>query len=198
VYLHGTYFVVGHFHLTLAASVLLGGFAGIYYWFPKMFGKRMNEPLGKLHFIFSFLSVMVIFTLIMYCGANGMMRRVASVTRYTYLKPMQPWNVVISWGVLVFGLSQLFFIVNFVYSLIWGKVASINPWQAASLEWTVPSPPPHGNFGAALPIVYRGPHEFSNPDAENDWIMQTDPVGHTERPLPVPVEIVPAPMARAH
>jgi cytochrome c oxidase subunit 1 len=196
VYLHGTYFVVGHFHLTLAASVLLGGFAGIYYWFPKMFGRQMNDTLGRLHFVFSFLSVMVIFTLMMYCGAHGMMRRVASITRYAYLKPVAPYNVVISWGVMIFGLSQLFFIVNFVHSMFWGKVVSINPWQAASLEWTCPSPPPHGNFGERLPVVYRGPHEFSKPGAKQDFILQTEP--GEETPESIPVEMVPARAAGAH
>lgn len=184
IYLHDTYFVVGHFHLTLAASVLLGGFAGIYYWFPKMFGRHMNEMLGKIHFLVSFVSVIAIFGLMMYLGANGMMRRVADVSRYEFLKPVAYLNVLISVLVLIFGIVQGLFVFNFVYSLFWGARAVENPWQAASLEWTIASPPPHGNFGDALPEVHHGPHEYSRPDCDKDWLMQTEPEVQVIRELP--------------
>jgi cytochrome c oxidase subunit 1 len=172
VYLHGTYFVVGHFHMTLAASVLLGGYAGIYFWFPKMFGKQMNEPLAKVHVILSFVFINIAFNLMMYVGGHGMMRRVADVSKYEYLKPMARYNVMITHSIFAFAAVQLLFVYNFVSSLLYGKKAETNPWQAASLEWGVPSPAPHGNFGERLPVVDCGPHEYGAPGGELDWIAQ--------------------------
>ena len=173
IFLHDTYFVVGHFHLTLAASVLLGVMAGLYFWFPKMFGRSLNETLGKIHFAVSFVSVVFIFVMMLYLGSHGMMRRIAAIGKYEYLTPFQPVNVMISYGVMVFGLVQLVFIYNFISSLFWGKKAGVNPWNATTLEWIVPSPPPHGNFGAELPVVYRGAHEYSMPGAAEDYTLQT-------------------------
>ncbi|HLX64662.1 MAG TPA: cbb3-type cytochrome c oxidase subunit I [Planctomycetota bacterium] len=172
VYLHDTYFVVGHFHMTLAASVLLGGYGAIYFWFPKMFGRQMNEPLAKVHVILSFLLIMFVFNTMMYLGGHGMPRRYADPTKYEFLKPYQYLNVAISHGVLALALVQILFAYNFVNSIFRGKKAEVNPWEAASLEWTVPSPPPHGNFGERLPVVARGPHEYSLPDDARGWIPQ--------------------------
>ncbi|MCK6474621.1 MAG: cbb3-type cytochrome c oxidase subunit I [Planctomycetes bacterium] len=173
VFLHDTYFVVGHFHLTMAASVLLGAFAGIYFWYPKMFGRRMNETLGKIHFAISITTILYIFIMMMILGAHGMMRRLADNSNYAFLKGLQPQVANISWAVLVLACAQLIFVFNFLFSLKAGPKAGENPWEAATLEWTTPSPPPHGNFGPVLPEVYRGAHEYSVPGAANDWVPQS-------------------------
>lgn len=173
IYLHGTYFVVGHFHMTLAASVLLGGFAAIYFWFPKMFGRMLDERLGIVHLVLSFLIIMFMFNAMMYMGAHGMPRRVADLNKYPYLDGVKPLNVGITHSLILFGVVQLLFIFNFFWSLFKGKPAGANPWDAATLEWTVASPPVHGNFGEHLPVVTRGPHEYGAPESGTvDYVMQ--------------------------
>jgi len=162
VYLHDTFFVVGHFHLTMSAAVLLGAFAAIYFWFPKMFGRMMNEPLGKLHFALTLVTVIVTFGLQLVLGYAGMQRRLADPSAYAFLRPLMPLNRVVSQAAFVMGAAQLLFVVNFFYSLFRGPKAPANPWQVGTLEWTVPSPPPHHNFDE-LPRVYGGPHELGNP-----------------------------------
>lgn len=182
VYIHDTYFVVGHFHFTLAASVLLGVYALIYYWFPKMFGRSLNEPLGKFHFWASFLSLNVLFTFMMLTGLHGHMRRIADPSAYDFLKPVQWMQPILWWSALAFVSSQLLFVLNFVLSLFRGKPAPTNPWQAGDLAWTTSSPPPVHNFDVT-PVVTCGPHEFSVPglpkDQDNNWLVQTDPRGAT-------------------
>ena len=162
VYLHDTFFVVGHFHLTMSAAVLLGAFAAIYFWFPKMFGRMMNEPLGKLHFGLTLVTVIVTFGLQLVLGYAGMQRRLADPSAYAFLRPLMPLNRVVSQAAFVMGAAQLLFVVNFFYSLFRGPKAPANPWQVGTLDWTVPSPPPHHNFDE-LPRVYVGPHELGNP-----------------------------------
>jgi cytochrome c oxidase subunit 1 len=176
IYFHGTYFVVAHFHYTMAMSVFLGSFCAIYFWFPKMFGRMMNETLGKIHFWFTFVSVNVVFLVMFRVGMAGLMRRVADPYAYEVFKPLQPLNQIITHGVMVLGTAQLLFIFNFFYSMFFGKKAEDNPWQAATLEWTVPSPPPHANFGEVLPVVINGPHEYGNPAVKGkDFLLQTEP-----------------------
>ena len=174
VYLHDTYFVIGHFHMTLAASVLLGGFAGIYYWFPKMSGRSMIVWMGNVHCVLSTLLVLFIFSTMMYLGSHGMLRRSCDYSQYEYLKPVLHWNKTISHAVFAFGAVQLLFAFNFIYSLFWGRKSVQNPWEATTLEWAVPSPPPHGNFGDHLPLVSRGPHEYSLPGDARGYAMQHD------------------------
>ncbi len=177
VYIHDTYFVVGHFHFTLAASVLLGVFALLYFWFPKMFGKRMNEPVGKIHFWASFLSLNVLFTFMMLSGLHGHMRRLADPSVYDFLKPIQWMQPILWWSAFALGASQLIFVANFVGSLIWGTRTEENPWRAGSLAWTTASPPPVHNFDAT-PVVTCGTHEFTVPGlTEKDWLAQNDPRG---------------------
>jgi cytochrome c oxidase subunit 1 len=174
VYIHDTYFVVGHFHYTLAASVFFGAFAGIYYWFPKMFGRAMNETLGYWHFGLSFILLNCIFFTMMWVGLGGHMRRIADPTQYEFLKPFQGRNEFMGYAALALGFAQLIFVYNFFATLLSRRKAEDNPWQAATLEWSAPTPPPHGNF-AELPIVYRGPYEYNSPiDNGRDWIMQNE------------------------
>ncbi len=182
VYLHDTYFVVGHFHYVLAAGVFLGSFAGIYYWFPKMFGRQMNQTLGKIHFWLSFVFFNFVFFPMFLMGMGGHMRRIADPSLYEFLQPFQNWNIHMGWSAIALGAAQLLFIYNFIHSFFWGPKASENPWDAATLEWTLPSPPPHYNF-EEIPTVYRGPYEYNPPYLikngvsinGRDWIGQHEP-----------------------
>jgi cytochrome c oxidase subunit 1 len=164
VYLHDTFFVVGHFHLTMSAAVLLGAFAAIYFWFPKMFGRKMNEPLGQLHFALTFVTVIMTFGLQLLLGYAGMQRRLVDPSAYAFLRPLMPLNRVVSWSAWVMGAAQFLFVGNFFYSLFRGAKAGDNPWQVGTLDWTTPSPPPHHNFDV-IPQVHVGPHELGNPAA---------------------------------
>jgi cytochrome c oxidase subunit 1 len=179
MYLHDTYFVVGHFHLIMAAAVLLAAFAATYYWFPKMFGRMMNGPLGKLHFWLTIVTLNVVFGGQLLLGYAGMQRRLYDPSAYDFLKPLLPWNRLISQAAFVLGAAQLIFVVNFFHSLLRGRRAEANPWRVGTLEWTTPSPPPHHNFDR-IPLVLHGPHELNNPDAVDalgrDWLAQDEEI----------------------
>ena len=175
VYIHDTYFVVGHFHYTLAASVLFGAYAFIYFWFPKIFGRQMGPLLGKLHFWLSFVFLNAVFFGMFVIGLQGHMRRIADATAYEFLKPVQDWNVWLGWAALGLVASQLLFFHNFFRSLLKGASAGSNPWQSGSLSWTVSSPPSEHNYEAP-PRVLCGPHEYGVPElTDEDWLAQTDP-----------------------
>jgi cytochrome c oxidase subunit 1 len=176
IYIHDTYFIVAHIHYVLFASSLFGIFGGIYYWFPKMFGRMMNEKWGKIHFALTFIAGNCTFYPMHILGIGGHMRRIMDPTIYQYLQPMQPINQFISISAFVLGASQLIFLVNFFYSLFWGPKAGRNPWHSNTLEWTAPSPPPHGNFEHP-PLVYRGPYEYNMPGARDDYLPQTESDG---------------------
>ena len=171
IQVHATYFVVGHFHYTLLSGIFFGGFAGIYFWFPKMFGRMMNERLGKTHFWLTLIFFNATFFPMHLVGLAGMMRRIANPLQYEFLQSLQPINVFITISAIGLALSQLVFLLNVGWSLVAGRKAERNPWQATTLEWATPSPPPHGNFDA-LPVVYRGPYEYSSPEASEDWLPQ--------------------------
>jgi cytochrome c oxidase subunit 1 len=175
LYLHDTYFVVGHFHLTMAAAVFLGSFASIYFWFPKMFGRQMSERLGKLHFWFSFLMINAIFVTMLFVGNAGMQRRLYNPSDYQSFKHLYPLNLWISRFAFTLFFGQIFFVVNFFQGVFAGKKAEQNPWGVGTLEWThAPSPPPHHNFDL-IPTVIHGPHEFGNPAVEGkDWLGQAE------------------------
>ena len=171
IYIHDTYFVVAHFHYTLFSSVFFGGFAGIYFWFPKMFGRMMNETLGKIHFWLTFIFFNGVFIPMHLVGLGGMKRRIANPMQYEFLKPLEPLNIFITLMAILLILSQLVLVVNFFWSLMRGRVAEDNPWQANTLEWTTSSPPPHENFDAT-PAVYRWPYDYSVPNSPADWLAQ--------------------------
>jgi cytochrome c oxidase subunit 1 len=162
MYLHDTFFVVGHFHLIMAAAVLLAAFAATYFWFPKMFGRMMNEPAGKVHFWLTIVTLNVVFGGQLWLGYAGMQRRLYDPSAYDFLKPLLPLNRLISRAAFVLGASQLIFVVNFFHSLWRGRRAEPNPWRVGTLDWTTPSPPPHHNFDR-VPLVLHGPHELGNP-----------------------------------
>ncbi len=175
IFLHDTYFVVGHFHLTMAAAVLLGSFAAIYFWYPKMFGRRMNETLGVIHFLGTIVPLVLVFGGMLILGYGGHPRRLYDPSQYAYLRHLMPLNRDISIAAGVLGAFQLVFVYNFFVSLLAGKKAGENPWELTTLEWTVASPPPHHNFDR-IPLVLRGPHVLGRPDlTEKDWLGQAEP-----------------------
>jgi cytochrome c oxidase subunit 1 len=172
--LHDTYFVVGHFHLMIGGVTLLGTFGGIYYWFPKMFGRRMHEGLGRVHFWLTFLPFFAVFFMQHFLGLQGAPRRYYAFTTYEYLKQTLPQNEIISVFAFVLIVAQFVFAGNFLWSLVAGRAAERNPWHAATLEWETSSPPPHGNFGA-IPTVHRWAYEYAVSGSEEDFTPQTVP-----------------------
>jgi len=174
IYLHGTYFVVAHFHYTLFPSVFLGGFAGMYFWYPKMFGRMLNDTLGKIHFWITVISFNCVFIPLFLCGVAGNMRRVYNPMQYDFLKHLAPLHQFATLATIVLMLGQIPFFVNFFWSMVAGERAPDNPWKANTLEWATTSPPPHGNF-AQVPTVYRDPYEYSAPGAGEDWLPQYAP-----------------------
>src|SRR5947209_6830204 len=188
LHLHDTYYVIAHFHYIVAPGTIFAMFAGIYYWFPKMTGRMMNEWLGKLHFWLSLICMNAIFLPMFLQGMAGMHRRwydggqgwnVSNDHTIWGLTGFQ-WNAPISWAAWVMGLAQIPFIINFFWSIKHGEKVNDNPWEATTLEWTAPSPPPHGNF-VTTPVAYRGPYEYSLPGRERDYTMQNEPVEPAER-----------------
>ena len=171
IFIHDTYFIVAHIHYVLFGGSMFGIFAGIYYWFPKMFGRMLNEKLGKIHFLLTFAAFNCTFFPMHILGVGGHMRRVFDPTFYDFIKPMQPINVFITISALSLAAAQIPFVVNFFWSMLAGKKAARNPWEANTLEWVAPTPPPHGNF-ATIPRVYRGPYEYSVPGVREDYLPQ--------------------------
>ena len=156
IHLHDTYYVIGHFHYVVAPGTVLALLGGIYYWFPKATGRKMNDLLGRIHFWGSFVSINIVFMPMFIQGLSGMNRRMADGgLEYTMNQDVLIWNTVISMGAWTLGLFQLPFIFNFFWSIKRGEKVGDNPWQATTLEWSAPSPPPHGNF-TAPPRVHRG------------------------------------------
>jgi cytochrome c oxidase subunit 1 len=174
VYLHGTYFVVGHFHFVMGVAAMFGIFAGTYYWFPKMFGRMMNETLGKIHFALTFVGVYAIFMPMHYLGLHGDVRRYSAFTD-EYMKGSIPLHRFITVAALFTGAVQLIFLYNLVRSRFRGAPAPDNPWRATTLEWTTSSPPPFDNFGGHHPVVTQGPNEYGITGQAEDYTMQTAP-----------------------
>ena len=169
--LHDTYYVIGHFHYVVAPGTIFAIFAGIYYWFPKITGRTMNDMLGKAHFWLSFMFMNVIFLPMLFIGLAGVSRRLYDQTAYAHGEAVQGLTVMSSWGAWMLALSQIPFIINFFMSIRGGVKVSSNPWEATTLEWATPSPPPHGNF-ETVPVVHRGPYEYSVPGASRDFSPQ--------------------------
>ena len=175
IQLHDSYFVVAHFHLVMGSAAIFGMFAGIYHWFPKMFGRMMNNTLGYFHFWFTFIAAYLVFFPMHFMGLAGVPRR---YYQFTLLKEFDVWmdvNKLITIAAIMGGVAQLFFIWNFFYSIFKGKKASQNPWQSNTLEWSTPVEHLHGNWPGEIPTVYRGPHEYSRPDREEDYFPQHIP-----------------------
>jgi cytochrome c oxidase subunit 1 len=175
IYLHATYFVVAHFHFVMAVASLFGVFAGTYFWFPKMTGRMMNEGLGKLHFWLTFIGVYAIFMPMHYLGLAGNVRRYSAFV-VDYLIPLIPVHKFITVAALLTGAAQFIFLFNLIWSRFRGPIASENPWEATSLEWSTTSPPPFDNFGGRHMVVYNDPNEYGVETSDGqDYIMQTSP-----------------------
>ncbi len=174
IHLHDTYYVIGHFHYVVAPGTIFAIFAGVYYWFPKVTGRMMNSALGKAHFWGSFIFMNVVFMPMFWIGLAGVSRRLYDQTAYTHGEAVQDLTITSSWGAWMLGVAQIPFIINFFVSARAGKKVAENPWDSTTLEWSAPSPPPHGNF-ATEPVVYRGPYEYSVPDRSQDFFPQFTP-----------------------
>jgi cytochrome c oxidase subunit 1 len=175
IYLHETYFVIAHFHLIMGVASIFGIFAATYYWFPKMFGRMMNETLAKLHFWLTFIGAYAIFMPMHYYGMSAGLRRYSQSTEVAYILKLLPLQRFISIAAFITIASQFIFLFNLFWSMWKGKKASDNPWEATTLEWTTATPPPHDNFGGRTPVVKNGPYEYSVPGAPKDFVMQSDP-----------------------
>jgi cytochrome c oxidase subunit 1 len=183
IYIHDTYFIVAHLHYVLFGGSLFAIFASITYWYPKMFGRLMSPRWGKVHFWLTFVFYNLVFFPMHQLGLHGHMRRLYDPTQYEFLKPLQPLNTFISISAFLLFASQLIFAVNFIASWFTGAKAGNNPWHDNGLEWTLPSPPPHGNF-EVTPTVYRGPYEYSSPLVEEDWLPQDRRLDRSPAPAP--------------
>lgn len=172
IYLHDTMYVIGHFHYVVVTGSLVALFGGIYFWFPKMFGRGMCQTLGKLHFWLTVIFMNGIFLPMMIQGMSGVLRRQYDPTAQVHNIPTLPLNKVMTISAICLMVTQFIFIFNFFGSLFKGKKTEANPWEATTLDWAAcPAPPPHGNFAGEL-TIYRGPYEYSVPGHKTDWSPQ--------------------------
>lgn len=180
IQLHDTYFVVAHFHLVMGSASFFGMMAGVYHWFPKMFGRMMDDRLGYIHFWITFIGVYLVFFPMHYIGIAGFPRRYYSWTNFETFSGFADLNMLVSLAAVATLSAQFIFLFNFFYSMFRGRVASANPWKSNTLEWTTPVNPGHGNWPGEIPNVYRWPYDYSKPGAKDDYIPQHIP--HSETP----------------
>lgn len=180
---HDTYFVVAHFHLVMGISALYGFFAGVYHWFPKMFGRMMNKNLGYVHFWVTAVAAYGVFFPMHFIGMAGLPRRYYTNTNFPLFDDLQNVNVIITVFALIGSAFQLVFLWNFFYSIFYGKKAVQNPWRSNTLEWTTPVEHIHGNWPGEIPEVHRWPYDYSKPGADDDFIPQTVPMKEGEEQL---------------
>jgi cytochrome c oxidase subunit 1 len=186
IHLHDTYYVIAHFHYVVAPGTIFALFAGIYYWFPKITGRMMDEFWGKVHFWLSLVFINAVFQPMFAQGMAGMLRRMADGGANYSSEAMAGsigglssgilrMNVGITHAAIALALAQIPFIINLFWSMRNGRnVTSDNPWEATTLEWQTPTPPPHGNF-AHPPVVHRGPYDYSLPGQAKDYATQNQP-----------------------
>lgn len=177
---HDTYFVVAHFHLVMGISALYGMFAGIYHWYPKMFGRMLNKNLGYVHFWVTAICAYGVFFPMHFIGLAGLPRRYYTNTNFPLFDDLQNVNVLITTFALIGGAFQLVFLYNFFSSIFYGKKAVQNPWKSNTLEWTTPVEHMHGNWPGEIPHVHRWPYDYSNPAHEEDFVPQTVPMKEGE------------------
>lgn len=189
--LHDTYFVTAHFHLVMGSASAFGFFAGIYQWFPKMFGRMMNKRLGYIHFWLTFISLYMVFFPMHYMGLGGVARHYYKYTAFDFMGGFGDLSLFITIAAIIGAFSQFIFLYNFVTSIFWGKEAPLNPWKANTLEWTTPRNPGHGNWPGEIPHVYRGPYEYSKPGIKEDYLPQHIPDEEVEYEEGFPAPSVP-------
>jgi cytochrome c oxidase subunit I len=191
IQLHDTYFVVAHFHLVMGSASFFGMLAGIYHWFPKMFGRMMDERLGSIHFWFTFVGVYLVFFPMHYIGIAGFPRRYYTWTNFDTFNGFFDLNMLVSVAAILTLAAQFIFLFNFFYSMFRGRLAPANPWFSNTLEWTTPRNPGHGNWVGEIPSVYRWPYDYSKPGAKDDYIPQHIPYSETpESNMPHENELV--------
>ena len=179
---HDTYFVVAHFHLVMGISAIFGMFAGVYHWFPKLFGKMMNKDLGYLHFWITAISAYGVFFPMHFIGLAGLPRRYYNNTAFPIFDDLLQVNVVMTIFAIIGGLAQIIFLSNFFFSIFKGKKASQNPWNSNTLEWTTPVEHIHGNWPGEIPAVHRWAYDYSKTDENGDlyegkdFTLQTVPI----------------------
>jgi cytochrome c oxidase subunit 1 len=181
---HDTYFVVAHFHLVMGISALYGMFAGIYHWFPKMFGRMMNKNLGYIHFWITIIGAYGVFFPMHFVGMAGLPRRYYDNTAFPYFDDLADINVLITIFAIITALVQLVFLYNFIHSIFFGKKATANPWNSNSLEWTTPVEPIHGNWPGELPTVYRWAYDYSKTNEKGEYVIP----GQDFAPQTVPLQ----------
>ncbi len=179
--IHDTYFVVAHFHIVMGSSAIFGMFAGIYHWFPRMFGRMMDKKLGYLHFWLTLVGVYGTFFPMHFIGLSGAPRRYYAYTAYEGFDAALNINVLVSIFAILGGLAQFIFVFNFFYSMYRGRKASQNPWKSNTLEWTAPVEHLHGNWPGEIPTVHRWAYDYGKPNADDDYIPQTTPYSQTTK-----------------
>ncbi len=182
IQLHDTYFVVAHFHIVMGIAAFFGMFAGIYHWFPRMFGRMMNDTMAYIHFAITFIGAYLIFWPMHFLGLAGVPRRYYTFNEFAAFSQYATLNKVITIAAIVVFLGQLIFVVNFIYSIFKGRKSVQNPWEANTLEWTSPIEGVHGNWNGDLPEVHRWPYDYSrNPNSDVDFIPQNVPLTEEEK-----------------
>ncbi len=180
---HDTYFVIAHFHLVMGISAIYGMFAGVYHWFPKMYGRMMNKNLGYIHFWVTAVCAYGVFFPMHFVGLAGLPRRYYTNTAFPLFDDLHDVNVIITMFAIVGGIFQIAFLWNFFHSIFYGKIAPKNPWRGTTLEWTTPVERIHGNWPGDIPHVHRWPYDYSKPGAEEDFIPQNVPMAEGEEKL---------------
>jgi cytochrome c oxidase subunit 1 len=184
--LHDTYFVVAHFHLVMGSAAIFGMLSGIYHWYPRMFGRMMNNTLGYLHFWLTLISAYCVFFPMHFMGLAGVPRRYYANTAYDQFNVFVDMNQFVTIAAIIGGAAQLLFLINFFGSIFRGKRAPQNPWNSNTLEWTAPVKHIHGNWPGDIPYVYRWPYDYSKPGSELDYIPQNVPDADQTDPLDEP------------
>jgi cytochrome c oxidase subunit 1 len=179
IQIHDTYFIVAHFHLVMGAASFFGMLAGVYHWYPKMFGRMMNKNLSYIHFWLSFVGVYLVFFPMHYIGIAGFPRRYYSFTNFDFTSHFMELNTFVTIAAIITFAAQGIFLFNFFYSMFKGRKAPLNPWKSNTLEWTTPRVPGHGNWVGEIPSVYRWPYDYSKPNAPEDFIAQHVPYSET-------------------
>ncbi|HMQ05667.1 MAG TPA: cbb3-type cytochrome c oxidase subunit I [Saprospiraceae bacterium] len=181
IQMHDTYFVVAHFHIVMGVAAFFGMFAGIYHWYPKMYGRFMNETLGKIHFWGTLIGAYAIFWPMHYTGMAGVPRRYYAFDTFESFKHFTDLNKFITVAAIIVFFIQIVFVINFFYSIWKGKkMTEKNPWKANTLEWTTPIEPLHGNWPGKIPAVQRWPYDYGKDD--KDFIPQWVPLAEGEKP----------------